>query len=137
MTKMDLMFMALSKIFGDFVSKVVSDCVDDLKSAIKDADLNRISYNQNFQTRLYQLIIDTLNRFTYNKYEKQDKLYDASESILKGFISTKDNIDAVKLGLKILISDVNNDTCKDFLEILYEEICKDDNSDLYKEIDML
>lgn len=137
MTEMVLVKKAVSKVFGDFVSKVVSDGVDDLKSAIKDADLDRKSYNQNLQTRLYQLIVDALNRFTYNKYEKQDKLYAAAESILKGYISTKDNVDTVKVGLNMLVSDVNSDTCQEFLEILYGEICRDDNSDLYKEFDML
>lgn len=137
MTEIVLVRKAVSKVFGDFVSKVVSDGVDVLKSAIKDADLDRKSYNQNLQTRLYQLIVDALNRFTYNKYEKQDKLYAAAESILKGYISTQDNIDAVKSGLKMLVSDVNSDACQDFLEILCGEICRDDNSDLYKEFDML
>lgn len=137
MTEIVLVRKAVSKVFGDFVSKVVSDGVDVLKSAIKDADLDRKSYNQHLQTRLYQLIVDALNRFTYNKYEKQDKLYAAAESILKGYISTQDNVDAVKSGLKMLVSDVNIDTCQEFLETLCGEICSDDNNDLYKEIDVL
>lgn len=137
MGKLVLVQKAISKVFGDFVAKVVSDGVDALKDAIKDADLDRKSYNQNLQTRLYQLIVDTLNRFTYNKYEKQDKLYDAAESIIKGYIRTQDNVDAVKSGLKMLVSDVSSDTCQAFLETLCGEICSDDNSDLYKEIDML
>ncbi len=136
-TEMTLIQGAVSKVFGDFVSKVVSDGVDVLKSAIKDADLDRKSYNQNLQTRLYQLMIDALNRFTHDTYRKQDKLYDAAESILKGYVSTKDNTDAVKSGLKMLVSDVNNDTCREFLETLCGEICRDDNSDLYKEMDIL
>ena len=137
MEKLVLVQKAMSKVFGDFVAKAVSDSVDVLKDAIKDADLDRKSYNQNLQTRLYQLIVDALNRFTYNKYEKQDKLYDASESIIKGYIKTQDNVGAVKSGLKILVSGVNNDTCQEFLETLCGEICRDDNSDLYKEIEML
>lgn len=137
MTEMVLVQKAISKVFGDFVSKVVSDGVDVLKSAIRDADLDRKSCNPNLQTRLYQFIVNALNRFTYNEYEKQDKLYDAAESILKGYISTQDNVDAVKSGLRMLASDVNNDTCQEFLETLCGEICSDDNSDLYKEIDML
>lgn len=137
MEKLVLVQKAISKVFGDFVAKAVSDSVDVLKDAIKDADLDRKSYNQNLQTRLYQLIVDALNKFTYNKYEKQDKLYDAAESIIKGYIRTQDNVDAVKLGLKMLVSDVNRDTCQEFSETLCGEICSDDNSDLYKEIDML
>lgn len=136
MTEMALVKKAVSKVFGDFVAKVVNDGVDVLKSAIKDADLDRKSYDQNLQTRLYQLIVDALNKFTYNKYEKQDKLYAAAESILKNYINNQDDIDAVKSGLKTLVSDVNSDTCQVFLETLCEEICSDDNSDLYKEIDM-
>lgn len=137
MEKLVLVQKAISKVFGDFAAKVVSDSVDVLKDAIKDADLDRKSYNRNLQTRLYRLIVDALNRFTYNKYEKQDKLYDAAESIIKGCISSNDNMDAVKSGLKMLVSGVNNDTCQEFLEILCSEICRDDNSDLYKEMDML
>lgn len=137
MEKLVLVQKAISKVFGDFVAKAVSDSVDVVKDAIKDADLDRKSYNQNLQTRLYQFIVDALNRFTYNKYEKQDKLYDAAESIIKGYIRTQDNVDAVKSGLKMLVSGVNNDTCQAFLETLCGEICRDDNSDLYKEIDML
>lgn len=137
MEKLVLVQKAISKVFGDFVAKAVSDSVDVVKDAIKDADLDRKSYNQNLQTRLYQFIVDALNRFTYNKYEKQDKLYDAAESIIKGYIRTQDNVDAVKSGLKMLVSGVNNDTCQEFLETLCGEICRDDNSDLYKEIDML
>lgn len=136
MAEIVLVQKAVSKVFGDFVSKVVSDGVDVLKDAIKDADLDRKSYNQNLQTRLYQLMIDALNKFTHDTYKKQDKLYDAAESILKGYLSIKDNTDATKSGLKILVSDVNNDACQEFLGTLYGEICSDDNSDLYKEIDM-
>ncbi len=137
MAKIVLVQKAVSKVFGDFVSKVVSDGVDALKDAIKNADLDRKSYNQNLQTRLYQLIVDALNRFTYNKYGKQDKLYDAVECIIKGYIGNKDNTDAVKSGLKMLVSGVNDDICQEFLEILCGEICRDDNNDLYKEFDML
>lgn len=135
--EMVLVQKAVSKVFGDFVSKVVSDGVDVLKNAIKDADLDRKSYNQNLQTRLYQLVVDALNRFTHNKFEKQDKLYDAAESIIKGYISSKGNTDVTKIGLKMLVSGVNDDTCQEFLEILCGEICRDDNNDLYKEFDML
>lgn len=128
---------AVSKVFGDLVSKVVCDGVDVLKSTVKDADLEGKSYNQNLQTRLYQLTVDALNRFTHNKYDKQDKLYDAAESILKVYISTQNNLGAVKSALKTLDPDVNNVTLQDFLGILCGEICKADNSDLYREIDML
>ncbi len=133
--EMILVQSVISKFFGDFVSKVVSDGVDILKKAIKDADLDRESYNQNLQAQMYHVIVDALNIYTYNKYKGQDKLYDAAESILKGFMNSKDNIDVLQSGLKILVSGVDDEACKGFLEILCYEICKDENGDLYKEID--
>lgn len=129
--------MAELDILNGFASKIISDCLDIAIDVIRKADKNRKAKNQNIQTRIYQVLIDSLNYFTYNKYKKQDKLYDASESILKGFKSERNNADAVKSGLKMLVADVNNDICQDFLETLYREICRDDNDDLYKEIDVL
>lgn len=128
---------AISKVLGDLVSKVVSDGVDISIKGIKDADQNRKSYSQNLQTQIYHIIVDALNELTYNKYKEQNKLYNAAESILKGFINSKDNTDVVKSGLKMLVSQVSDEVCEDFLGILCREICKDENSDLYKEIDML
>lgn len=135
--EMVLVQKAVSKVFGDFVSKVVSDGTDILKSKIKEADQNRKSYDQNLQTRIYQVTVDALNKFTYNKYMNQDKLYDAAESIIKGYISNKDNTDAAKSGLNVLVSGVSSNTCQEFLVTLCEEICREENSDLYKKIDML
>lgn len=128
---------AISKVLGDLVSKVVSDGVDISIKGIKDADQNRKSYSQNLQTQIYHIIVDALNELTYDKYKEQNKLYNAAESILKGFINSKDNTDVVKSGLKMLVSQVSDEVCEDFLGILCREICKDENSDLYKEIDML
>lgn len=105
----------ISKVFSTFVSKVVNDSENVLKSAIKEADLNRKSYNQDLQTQMYRVIVDALNVYTYNKYKKQDKLYDAAESILIGFMSSKDDADVIKSGLEILTSGVDDDACKRFL----------------------
>ncbi len=136
-TEITLIQDAVSKVFGDFVSKAVSDGVDISIKGIKEADQNRKPYSQNLQTQLYHVIIDALNRFTYNQYKKEDKLYDAAESILKEFKSNKDSLETMKSGLKKLGLDVNSDTCQNFLEMLCYEICKDENSGLYKEMDML
>lgn len=137
MAKMDLMLGVLSRVLGDFVTKVVSDSVDVLKSAIKDADLNRKSRNQNLQAQLYLTIVDALNAYTYNKYKNQEHLYDAAESILKVFMCSKDDTYDLKIGLKVLVSGVDDDACKEFLEIFYHEICKSEHRNLYNEIDML
>lgn len=124
-------------ILNGFTGKVVSDCIDIAIDKIKKADENRKAKNQTIETRIYQVIVDSLNYFTYNKFKGKDKLYYASESILKGLKCGKGNAEAVKSGLKMLVSDVNNDICKDFLETACREICRDENNDLYKEIVMI
>lgn len=126
-----------SKLFSDFVSKAVCDGVDISKKAIKNADFDRKSYNQNLQTQIYHVIVDSLNEFTCNRHKGQDRLYYSAESILKGLINGQDNTDAAKSGLKVLVSSVNDDICNNFLEKLCFEICKDENSDLYKEINII
>ena len=146
-------------IISGFVSKVVNDCGDILKSKIRLADENRKCSEQNIETRIYQVIIDAINAFISSKNKKQEKLYDANflvhvfngfrknkkqeklydtaESILSGFKSKKENIEVVKVGLEILDSSITYDRCQDFLKILCEEICKDENDILYKEISMI
>ena len=119
-------------VVSGFVSKVVNDCVDVLKSKIKDADKGRESDSQNFETRIYQVTIDALNEFTKDKYKGQDILYDAAESILNGLKNYKGYyLEAVKTGLRMLAVD---NMCEDFLGILCYEICKRENRDLAIEI---
>lgn len=137
MAEIILVKSAVSKILSDLVSKAIGDGVDITRKKIRDADQNRKSYNQNPQTQMYQIIIDALNKFTYNKYKEQDKLYDAAESVIKGFINSKGNIDVIKTGLKMLVSDANDNSCQYFSEILCHEICKDENNELYKEMNIL
>lgn len=122
-------------VIGEFISEVVNNCVDVSWGKIKEADKNRKSKSQNIQTRIYQVIIDAINIFTCNKYKNQNKLYDAAETLLNGFKNSVDNqIESVKIGLNILISDVDNDTCERFIETLRCEVGKEANFDLYKEI---
>ncbi len=122
-------------IISGFVSKVVNDCVDVLKDKIKDADKNRKANEQNIETRIYQVTIDAINKFTCDKYKGEDALYDSTESILNGLKSGKNNIaEIVRVGLKGLGLQVTGDTCEIFLGTLCHEICKDENDVLYKEI---
>ena len=129
--------MAELDILNGFAGKVISDCIDIAVNAIKRADKNRKDENQTIETRIYQVIVDSLNYFTYNNYKGNDKLYYASENILKGLKCGKSSAEAVKSGLKMLVSDVNDDICQDFLGTVYREICRDENNDLYKEIVMV
>ena len=124
-------------IMSGFVSKVINDCGDILKSKIRSADKNRKSSEQNMETRIYQVTIDAINIFTFDTCKDRDILYDAAERILKGFKGERENIEAVKAGLKMLESQITDGICEGFLRILRHEICKDENDILYKEIVLL
>lgn len=121
-------------IVNAFISKLVSDCVDISSDRIKRADKNRENKNQNMQTRLYQIIIDVLNKITDNQYKYQDKIYDAAEIVLIEIKKHTYWFDIAKCGLEILEPYVTNNKCLNFKEILYREISREDNFDLYKEI---
>lgn len=130
--------MAGLDILNGFAGKVISDCIDIAIDKIKKADKNRKPKNQTMETRIYQVTIDALNEFPYNKYKKEEKVYDAAESILKELKrGNRDYQEAVKLGLKMLVSQVTDDICKDFLKTLCYEICMDENDVLYKEIALI
>ena len=125
---------AMEMIISGLVSKVDNNCVDFFWKKIKTADENRKSFEQNIETRIYQVIVDSINTFTFNAYKDQDTLYYAAECILRGFINKIEYIEAVKMGLKMLESQITVDRCVDFLGILCNEICKDKNDILYKRI---
>lgn len=111
------MEMVFEFVISGFVSKGVNDCIDILKDKIRNADTDRDrkSDSQNLETRIYQVTVDALNEFTKNKYRKQDILYDAAESILKGMKGSRDNyVEAVRAGLRMLVSQVEFDTCEFF-----------------------
>ena len=125
-------------IISGFVSKVVNDCGDILKNKIKEADKNRKSDEKNMETRIYQVLVDALNRFSYNEHKKEEIVYDAAESMLKQFKNGKDDYkEAVRAGLKIVVSEVNDNVCKRFFEALCYEICQKENRDLAIEVIIL
>ena len=129
-----------SMIMSGFVSKVINEIVDipgnPIKNAIKKADKDRKAKNQNIETRIYQVIIDAIKEFAKGIFKSEDTLCDAAEMIINAFRAKKENIEAVKAGLKMLESQITDDRCADFLGILCDEICKDENDILYKEIDL-
>lgn len=136
------MIKAGEMIISGFVSKIVSDIVDipekPIKDAIRNADKKKRNKNQTIETRIYQVTIDAIKEFTKRDYNKgQDVIYDAAESIIMGFKNSNNNIEAVRVGLKMLVSQVTSEMCVDFLKILQHEICIDENDILYKEICMI
>lgn len=123
-------------IFGAFVSEVVSDCTGITKDKIKEAVKNKKNKHQTLESQIYNIIVDALNEFTYEKYKGQDILFDAVEKILKGFKDNRgDNLDAVRNGLSVFEMPIDNEKCENFKKLLYREICKSD--DLYKKISLL
>lgn len=123
--------MAGLDILNGFVSKVISDCIDISINAIKKADRNRKSKNQTLQTRIYQVTVDALNVFPYNKYKKNEKVYDAAECILKELKKgNSDYKESVRMGLNMISLEVTGDKCEEFLGLLHDEICREENRDL-------
>lgn len=124
-------------IISGFISKIVSDVVDIpgnlIKDAIRNADKKRKEKNQSIETRIYQVTIDAIKEFTKREYKGQDVLYDAAESIIRGF-KNGNKIEAVRMGLKMLGLQVISETCEDFLGTLCYEICKEGNRDLAVEV---
>ena len=124
-------------ILKSFAVKVGEYCVDITIDKVKEADKNREVDGQSIETRIYQVIIDALNVFPYNRYKNDEKVYDAAESIAKDFKSGKICKEAVRAGLKMIVPQVTIEICEDFLRILHHEICVDKNDILYKKIILL
>ena len=136
------MIITSEMVISGFISKVVNEIVDvplnPIKNAIKNADKKKRDKNQSIETRIYQVTIDSLNKYTNDKYKGEETLYDAAESIIKGFKGNKNsNSEAVRAGLKMLVSQVTSDICEDFLGVLCYEICKEENRDLAIEVIIL
>lgn len=121
-------------IISGFISKIINDVIDVTKDKIRKADKDRKAENQNFETRIYQVIIDAINEFTYGKYVNQDIVYDAAEKMLNGFKNGESNIIAVKTGLINVVSNVDESGYEKFIRVLCHEISRENNFDVYKEI---
>lgn len=122
-------------IVSGFISKIINDVIDVTRDKIKKADKDRKTKYQSFETRIYQVVIDAINEFTYEQYKNQDILYDATENILNCFKNgKKDSIIAVKPGLSSFVSNVDDAECERFIRVLCHEISKEANFDMYKEV---
>lgn len=124
-------------IISSFIGKVIGDSIDVSWNRIKEADKNRKAKKQNLQMRLYQIIIDIINECTNQKYKDQGILYDAAEDILNGLKNKVDNIEAIRNGLQVLYPNIGEDKCKGFIRQLFNELSKEANFDIYKEICIL
>lgn len=125
----------IEMIISGIVSKMENDFIDISRDGIKRADNYRESKNQNFQTRMYQVIIDAINRFTFDKYKDQDVIYRTAENLLKGFKRKDSIIGVVKSSLKD-IRYTSEEDWRVFLDILCDEIAQEKNTDIYRVIDL-
>lgn len=114
------------------ISKVIDYCVD--TSCIKIKEANKKAKEYNLQTRIYQMIIDAINKLTNDEYKNKDVLFNTAENLLNNFNRENDRTEAIRKGLSGLTFFASNDQCEDFKEALYGEICKEKNFDIYKVI---
>ena len=123
-------------IFSGFVSKIVNNSVDTSWKKIKKVIKNKKTEHQNMESQIYNVIVNALNQVTYNEYEKnQDKIYQAAENLLLGYEKVKsDDIEIVRLGLNILGKKVDNEVYLEFKGMIYNEISKKENVELYHAI---
>ncbi len=119
-----------------FIGKVISDCLDISWEKIKEANKNRNNRNQNFESQIYNIIVEVINRLIANKYKNnQDKVYQAAERILICCKNTKGlTIECAKSGLLLLDVNINDNMYINFKVYLYEELCKNDYEVLYREV---
>ncbi len=124
-------------IFSGFISKFVNNIWDVSWEAIKKADKNRRGSHQSPETRVYQIMIDVINQVTYNKYKKKDILYHTAEKLLKKISSDGDYHNVIKCEMKNLIPNVDDSVCQEFIRLLNQELAKECNADLHREIVLL
>ena len=126
-------------IISGFLGEVISRCTDISWTKIKEAVKNRKNEHQNIESQIYNVIVNVLNQIIYNKFENdQDKIYQAAEKILVGYKNAKgDSIEAVRSGLQIFSESINTDKYMEFKTLLYQELCKKDFEELYRQIRLL
>ncbi len=126
-------------ILGGIISKIINDNVDVSRNTIRRVANNRNNKHKNLDSQIYNVIIETLNNITYNEYaNNQEKIYEATEILLKSFTdSTKNMQEKIRLCLRALYLRDNDDKCLEFKSLLYEEIRKDKYEELYRGIILL
>lgn len=133
------MITLMEAVFGGFISKVINDVGDVTKEKIIAAVKNKNSKHQNLESQIYNIIVSVLNKITYNQYEdEQDKIYDVAEKLLKYFKENDSDYQVnLKNRLQISCSDEDGNKCKEFKTLLYEELGKEEHSELFRAILLL
>ena len=126
-------------IISGFIGEAISRCTDISWTKIKGSVKNRKNKHQNIESQIYSVVVNVLNQITYNEFEDdQDKIYQAAERLLISYKDSRyDNIEVVRSGLQILGESVNPHEYVEFTTLLYQELCKDDYEELYRQIRLL
>lgn len=124
-------------VINTLISEIINICLDESKLAIKKSIDEKSDKNKSLSSQMYQVIINALNRITYNNLmDDQEKIYDAAEVLLKSFKSDQVNLNGnIKPCLKKL--GIAENKYDEFKEFLSQEICKDTNTELYKRINLI
>lgn len=90
-------------VFSGFASKAVNDIADVSKDKIRITVKNKNTKHQNIESQIYNVIVDVLNKITYNQFDNnQDMILDAAYSLLKSFKENKgDNLGNIQFCLHI------------------------------------
>lgn len=126
-------------IISGFIGEAIGRCTDVSWMKIKEAVKNKRNQHKNIESQIYNVIVDVLNQTTNNRYENnQNIVYRAAERLLLGFKDSRcDSIEVVKSGLQILGQSVNRDKYMEFKTLLYQDLCKKDYEELYRQIRLL
>lgn len=137
--KMEDMAIMLEVLFSDFRSVIIGEGITISIDKIKEIVENKNKEYQNVESQIYSITVECLNKITGGKYiNNQDVIYGAAEQLLKGFKDeNRDDINAIKDGIRGLINPVNNDICERFITVLCEEISADKYVELYRNIMLL
>ncbi len=126
-----------SAIFGGGISKIINDITDisGIKDKIVNAVKNKKNEHQSLESQIYNVIVDALNEFTFDKYKNnQNKIYEVAEALIIGFLNKHvDDLEVISSSLHLL-SVYNEHDYKRFKEILYKVLSRDNYSELYNEI---
>ena len=123
-------------IVSDLLSKLISDGVDISKTAIQNFVEGRYKPYQNLYSQIYKILVQVLHTITYHCYEKDpERIYEAAEILLREYRDHPaggDGMSCVQACLCSLHSRADEDNCRYFKELLYEEFSKDTYQELYR-----
>ena len=126
-------------IIGGLIGEAISRCTDISWTKIKEMVINKNDQHKNIESQIYCVIVNALNEITYHKFAyKQEMIFQVAEKLLAGYKKLEYNcIEVVRSGLQILGECVDDDKYTEFNILLYRELGRSDNEELYRQIRLL